>query len=42
METYLVSDTKLLAMAAHGITHGEHVFCIYVQEHQLQIKGPVT
>ena len=38
-----ISDTKLLAMAAHGITHGgEHVLCIYAQEQQLQIKGPVN
>ena len=38
-----ISDTKLLAMAAHGITHGgEHVLCIYVQEQQLQIKGQVN
>ena len=37
-----ISDTKLLAMAAHGITHGgEHVLCIYAQEQQIQIKGPV-
>ena len=31
-------------MAAHGLTHGgEHVvLCIYAQEQQLQIKGPVN
>ena len=35
-----ISDTKLLAMAAHGITHGEYKLCIYIQ--QLQIEGPVN